>query len=187
MLEKPLLFPIKPGVVAAWNARTVVIVGPTDGSSTRVHDVATGEERDVLVDELQGIPAIGQIESPEQRWALVRGSTRAEWKQARRRERVLKRCMSEDGDASARVQFACKALGLSRRSIYRLLANYRAAGLAVCRPEMIRLLLASSAGITARATRLITRAAAEAIADGTECIDCVRIDAMNARKQSDAA
>jgi hypothetical protein len=53
--------------------------------------------------------------------------------------------------------------------------------------EMIRLLLASSAGITARATRLITRAAAEAIADGTECIDCVRIDAMNARKLSDAA
>ena len=32
MLEKPLLFPIKPGVVAACNARTVVIVGPTDGS-----------------------------------------------------------------------------------------------------------------------------------------------------------
>jgi putative transposase len=127
MLEKPLLFPIKPGVVAAWNARTVVIVGPTDGSSTRVHDVATGEERDVSVDELQGIPAIGQIESPEQKWALVRGSTRAEWKQARRRERVLKRCLSEDGDASARVQFACKSLGLSRRSIYRLLANYRAA------------------------------------------------------------
>jgi hypothetical protein len=53
--------------------------------------------------------------------------------------------------------------------------------------EMIRLLLASSAGITARATRLITRAAAEAIADGTECIDCVRIDAMSARKLSDAA
>jgi hypothetical protein len=53
--------------------------------------------------------------------------------------------------------------------------------------EMIRLLLASSAGITARATRLITRAAAEAIGDGTECIDCVRIDAMNARKLSDAA
>lgn len=127
MLEKPLLFPIKPGVVVAWNARTVVIVGPTDGSSTRIHDVATGEERDVSVDELQGIPAIGPIENPEQRWALVRDSTRAGWKQARRRERVLKRCMSEDGNASARVQFACKALGLSRRSIYRLLANYRAA------------------------------------------------------------
>jgi hypothetical protein len=127
MLEKPLLFPIKPGVVAAWNARTVVIVGPTDGSSTRIHDVATGEERDVSVDELQGIPAIGQIESPEQRWALVRDSTQAEWKQARRRERVLKRCMSEDGDASARVRFACRALGLSRRTIYRLLAKYRAA------------------------------------------------------------
>jgi hypothetical protein len=46
MLEKSLHFPIKPGVVAAWNDRTIVIVGPTDGSSTRVHDVATGEERE---------------------------------------------------------------------------------------------------------------------------------------------
>jgi hypothetical protein len=53
--------------------------------------------------------------------------------------------------------------------------------------EMIRLVLASSGGITARATRLITRAAAEAIADGTECIDVTRIDAMNRRKLSDAA
>src|SRR6202171_6093887 len=77
MLEKSLHFPIKLGVVAAWNAHTVVIVGPTDGSSTRVRDVATGEERDVSVDELQGIPAIGQIESPEQRGVLVPGSTSA--------------------------------------------------------------------------------------------------------------
>jgi putative transposase len=127
MLEKSLHFPIKPGVVAAWNAHTVVIVGPTVGSTARVSDVATGEERDVAVDELQGIPAIGPMESGELRWGLVRDSTRAEWKQARRRERVLKRCISGDGAASTRVEFACKALGLSRRSIYRLLANYRVA------------------------------------------------------------
>ena len=127
MLEKPLLFPIKPGVVAAWNACTVVIVAPSDGSSTRIRDVATGKEHDVPVDELHGIPAMGQVKNDEHRWALVRDSTRAEWKQARRRERVLNRCISGDGNASARVQFACKALGLSRRSIYRLLATYRAA------------------------------------------------------------
>ena len=53
--------------------------------------------------------------------------------------------------------------------------------------EMIRLVLTSSGGITARATRLITRAAAEAISDGTECIDCARLDAMNVRRLSDAA
>jgi hypothetical protein len=36
MLEKSLHFPIKPGVVAAWNARTVVIVAPSDGVQTLV-------------------------------------------------------------------------------------------------------------------------------------------------------
>jgi len=127
MLEKPLLFPIKPGVVAAWNARIVVIVATSDGSSTRVRDVATGEEHDVPVDELQGIPAVGHVQNDERRWALVRDSTQAEWKQARRRERILNRYISGDGNASARIQFACEALGLSRRSIYWLLATYRAA------------------------------------------------------------
>jgi hypothetical protein len=109
MLVKPLLFSIKPGVVVAWNARTVIIIAPIDGSSNRVRDVATGKEHDVRVDELQGIPAVGQVTSDEDRWALVRDSTRAERKEARRRERVLNRCILGDGDASARVQFACKA------------------------------------------------------------------------------
>jgi hypothetical protein len=102
--------------VVAWDARAAVVVAPFDGSSTRVRDVATGKEHDVPVDELQGIPAIGQVKNDEHRWALVRDSTRTEWKQAQRRERVLNRCISGDGNASARVQFACKALGLSRRS-----------------------------------------------------------------------
>jgi hypothetical protein len=127
MLEKSLHFPIKPGVVAAWDTRTVVIIALLDGSCTRVRDVATGEQHDVPVEELHGIPAIGQIESNERRWALLRDSTRAEWKQARRRERVLKRCILRDGDSSGGVDFACKALDRSRRTIYRLLANYRAA------------------------------------------------------------
>jgi hypothetical protein len=126
MLERSLHFPIAPGVVAAWNTRTVVIVALLDCSSTRVRDVATGEGLEVPVEELQGIPAIGQLESKEDRWALVRDSTRAEWKQARRRERVLRKLISRDGDSSEGIEFACKALNLSRRTSYRLLANYRA-------------------------------------------------------------
>jgi hypothetical protein len=50
MLERSLHFPIKPGVVAAWNSRTVVIIALLDGSSTRVRDVATGEQHDVSVE-----------------------------------------------------------------------------------------------------------------------------------------
>jgi hypothetical protein len=41
MLERSFHFPIKPGVVAAWNTRTVVEVTLLDGSSTRVRNVAT--------------------------------------------------------------------------------------------------------------------------------------------------
>jgi putative transposase len=127
MLERSLHFPIKPGVVAAWSTRTVVIIGPLDGSTVQVRDLATSEQHVVSVEELQGIPAIGQIESDERRWGLVRDSTRVEWKLARRRERVLRKCISRDGNQPEGIEFACKALGLSRRTIYRLLADYRAA------------------------------------------------------------
>jgi signal peptidase I len=51
MLERSLQFPIKPGVVAAWNASTVVIVAFLDGSSTRVRNVATGEQHDTPLEE----------------------------------------------------------------------------------------------------------------------------------------
>jgi hypothetical protein len=46
LLEKSLQVPIIPGVVAAWSERAVVIVAPSDDSSARVRDVATGEELD---------------------------------------------------------------------------------------------------------------------------------------------
>src|ERR1700677_4676167 len=111
MLERSLHFPIKPGVVAAWSTRTVVIIGPLDGSTVQVRDLATSEQHVVSVEELQGIPAIGQIESDERRWGLVRDSTRVEWKLARRRERVLRKCISRDGNQPEGIEFACKALG----------------------------------------------------------------------------
>lgn len=47
--------------------------------------------------------------------------------------------------------------------------------------DMVRLVLDRSEGITGRATRLLSRAAAEAIVDGTECITVERIDAISRR------
>ena len=55
MLERSFHFPVKPGVVVAWNARTVVIVALLDGSSTRVRDIATGEQCDAPVEEIAGV------------------------------------------------------------------------------------------------------------------------------------
>jgi hypothetical protein len=52
MLERSLHFAIKPGVVAAWRTRTVVVIALLDGSSIQVRDVATGEQHDVPAEEL---------------------------------------------------------------------------------------------------------------------------------------
>ena len=47
--------------------------------------------------------------------------------------------------------------------------------------DMIRLVLDRSEGITGRATRLLSRAAAEAIADGTEFVSVERLEAISRR------
>jgi len=47
--------------------------------------------------------------------------------------------------------------------------------------DMVRLLLDRSEGITGRATRLISRAAAEAILDGSELVTIERIDEISRR------
>lgn len=47
--------------------------------------------------------------------------------------------------------------------------------------EMVRLLLDRSEGITGRATHLISRAAAEAIQDGSELVTIERIDEISRR------
>lgn len=143
MLERSLHFPIKPGVVAAWNTRTVVIVALLDGSSARVRDVATGDRLDVPVEELHGLQTIGQLENNEARWSQVRDSTQSEWKQARRRERVLRKLLLSNGERPEGIECACKALNLSRRTIYRLLANYRSAEQTSTAPRQLALIAIS--------------------------------------------
>lgn len=125
MLEGSLRFLIKPGVVAAWESRTIIIIALQEGSSTCVRDIETGEAFNIPSEDLKGILEIGHVETNESRWSLIRDSTRVEWKQARWRERVRRKCVSRDGSPTEGIEFACKSLGLSRRTIYRLPANYR--------------------------------------------------------------
>jgi hypothetical protein len=125
--EAPLRLEIAPGIAAAHNGHTVIILEAINGSQVRVRDVATGTEEAVLVSELSGIALGLSRDDIRHRWERVRSSTRDEWLRARRRERVIRRLIRGDGDVAKEVAAACRALGLSRCMVYRLLGRYRQA------------------------------------------------------------
>jgi putative transposase len=118
---------VAPGTIAAHQGHTVVILESTVGSEVRVRDIATGMEHDVPVSDLNGIIVSLSRNDIQDRRERVRSSTRDEWLRARRRERVIRRLIRDDGATAKRVRDAGHALGLSRTSIYRLLQRYRQA------------------------------------------------------------
>jgi len=125
--DAPLRFELTPGTVVAHNARTVFILEATSSSQVRVRDVASGSEETVPVSELSGIAGDLSRRDILHRWEQVRSTTRDEWLHARRRERVIRRVIGDEGAVETKVASACRALGVSRPTIFRMLQRYRQA------------------------------------------------------------
>jgi transposase InsO family protein len=126
--DTPLRFEVAPGSVVAHNARTVLILETISSSQVRVRDVASGSEETVPVSELSGIAGGLSRRDVLNRWEQVRSTTRDEWLHARRRERVIRRVIGDEGAVETKVASACRALGVSRPTIFRMLQRYRQAG-----------------------------------------------------------
>jgi hypothetical protein len=84
----PQRLDIAPGVAAAHDGHTVIILELVTGSEVRVRDVATGDEKSVPVSELAGVALDLSGDETRRRRESVRTSTREEWLRARRRERL---------------------------------------------------------------------------------------------------
>ena len=108
--ETPLRFDVAPGTVVAHAGHTVVITQSLEGSRVRVRDVATGTEQDAPVSELSGICGSLGPAAIKRRWKLVRQCTREEWRIARRRERIIRTAITDEGRAADRVAKASRAL-----------------------------------------------------------------------------
>lgn len=127
--DTPLRFEVAPGAAVARAGHTVVILDLSGNAHVRVQDVATGAVAAVPIGELTALAGgLSPLQSST-RWDQVRRATRDEWLEARRRERVIRRLVSdEDGSVGDRIARATRTLGLSRTSIYRLIQRYLCAG-----------------------------------------------------------
>ena len=93
------------------------------GDRARVRDANSADLREVPVAELRGLPSVPMVEL-DQRVERLRTADTLNWNRAQRRESVIREALQGDGSATALVDAAAKSLGLSARTVRRLITRY---------------------------------------------------------------
>jgi hypothetical protein len=96
------------------------------GERARIRDVTSNEVHEVEVASLRALPSLAASDL-DPRLATQHDIDPALWSIAQSREEIVRDVISGDRTTEAKVHGAAKSLGLSMRSVYRLLARYRAA------------------------------------------------------------
>jgi putative transposase len=94
------------------------------GGRARITDSGSGDLREVSVAELRGAPSL-PISDLDQRLERLRTTDTVDWTTAKQREAIIGHAMNGDGPATALVDAAAKALGLSARTVRRLIVRYK--------------------------------------------------------------
>lgn len=114
---------LRPGAWVLWDNRACRLESLL-GDRARVCDSASGEVREVLVATLRGLPALLTSEL-DARLDRQRTIDPHDWSLATARETTLREALIADGSTQRRVSDAAERLGVSPRTVYRLLARYR--------------------------------------------------------------
>jgi putative transposase len=95
------------------------------GVRARIQETGAAELREVLVTELRGLPAL-PITQLDQRLEQLRVVGTPDWTKAQEREAIIRDSLQGDGSMTMRVDAAAKTLGLSARTVRRLITRYTA-------------------------------------------------------------
>ena len=95
------------------------------GSRARIQESTTALLREVNVAELRGLPSL-PLAQLDERLDRQRTTEIPDWAAAKIREPIIRDAMSGDGNATVRATGAAQALGVSIRTIQRLVARYKA-------------------------------------------------------------
>ena len=95
------------------------------GARARIQESGATDLRDVPVTELRGLRLL-PITQLDDRVEKLRIVDPVEWTQAQERERIIQESLRADGPMTLRVEAAAKTLGLSKRTVQRLIARYTA-------------------------------------------------------------
>jgi putative transposase len=97
------------------------------GDRARIREAGSARIIEVGVSELRGLPALSLDEAErDERLEHRRQSSDEAWSDAERREQIIRCAISGDGPVFERLKAAAESLGVSTRTVQRLLARYRA-------------------------------------------------------------
>ena len=102
-----------------------------EGDQARIRDPGSGELTEVPVAELRAVPSLplGEL---DQRLERSRAAENPEWTEAQRREVVIRQAITGEGSTAARMQSAGQTLGLSARTVRRLVIRYKTSAQTTC-------------------------------------------------------
>jgi hypothetical protein len=95
------------------------------GVRARIQETGTADLREVLVTELRGLPSLPIVQL-DQRLEKLRVVDTPDWTKAQEREAIIRDSLQGDGSTTMRVEAAAKTLGLSARTVRRLITRYTA-------------------------------------------------------------
>ena len=114
---------LRPGEWVLWDARPHRFEFLL-GDRARLRDPTTAELREVSVSEIRGLPCLPQIDF-DARMETARTTDAVRWAVAESRETIIRAYLDGDGTIGTRLRAAADALGVSPRTIRRLVARYR--------------------------------------------------------------
>lgn len=95
------------------------------GLRARIQETGSADPREVLVTELRGMPSV-PIAQLDQRLDNLRSVDTPAWNKAQQREAIIRDALQGDGSTTTRVDAAAKLLGVSARTVRRLILRYTA-------------------------------------------------------------
>jgi putative transposase len=95
------------------------------GLRARIQETGSADLREVLVTELRGMPSL-PIAQLDRRLDNLRSVDTPDWNKAQQREAIIRDALQGDGSTTMRVDAAAKILGVSARTVRRLIMRYTA-------------------------------------------------------------
>ena len=115
---------LRPGEWVLWEGRPHRFES-LKGARARIREASSKLLREVSVTELRGLPSL-PLSDLDDRLDCQRTTDKPDWTAAQQREAIIRDAMIGDGPATPRINAAAHALGLSERTVQRLIARYKA-------------------------------------------------------------
>jgi putative transposase len=122
--DSALRLELRSGELVLWEGR-VHRLQSLEGVRARIQETGAADLREVLVTELRGLPSLPIVQL-DQRLEKLRVADTPDWTKAQEREAIIRDSLQGDGSTTMRVEAAAKILGLSARTVRRLIARYTA-------------------------------------------------------------